>query len=74
METATETQGAIMMMQVTKQIETASLVELKRFAEKLLPRTSVLRMLILSEPDYLQKDVALAKIEIFVKLLYQELR
>lgn len=63
-----------MMMQVAKQIESVSLVELKRLAEKLLPRASTLRMLILSEPDYLQKDVALAKIEIFVKLLYQELR
>jgi hypothetical protein len=62
-----------MMMQVAKQMESVSLVELKRLAEKLLPRTSALRMLILSEPDFLQRNVALAKIEIFVKLLYYEL-
>jgi hypothetical protein len=62
-----------MMMQVAKQMESVSLVELKRLAEKLLPRTSALRMLILSEPDFLQRNVALAKIEIFVKLLYHEL-
>jgi len=58
-------------MQVTEQA--VSLVELKRLAQKLLPRTSILRSLILSEPDYLPRQVAVAKIEIFVRLLYQEL-
>ncbi len=48
------------------------LTELKGLAERMLPRGSDLRELILSEPDYLPKQEALAKIDIFVKLLYRE--
>jgi len=55
------------------QLEKLSLVELKAIAKNTLPVRSVLRGLILSEPDYLSKNEAMAKVEIFVKLLYQEL-
>jgi len=50
-----------------------SLVGLKTLAKNLLSGSSSLRTLILSEPDYLPKTEAMAKVEIFVKLLYQEL-
>ncbi len=49
-----------------------NMVPLKQLAERILPRKSILRMLVLSEPDYLPRQEALVKIEIFVKLLYQE--
>jgi hypothetical protein len=52
MEIVAEIQGVIMMRRVAKQMESVSLVELKRLAEKLLPRTSALKMLILSEPIF----------------------
>jgi len=48
-------------------------VELKALARKLLSRNSMLLNLILSEPDSLPKVVALAKVELFVKLLHYEL-
>jgi hypothetical protein len=51
-----------------------SLVELKALAIRLLKGDSTLRSIILSEPDYLPKLEALAKLEIFVRLLYHELR
>lgn len=60
-------------MQVTRQVRAVNLVELKRLAEKFLSTTSLLRNLILAEPDYLPRERALAKVEIFVKLLYAEL-
>ena len=53
--------------------ERVSFVELKALARKLLPQDSTLRMLILSEPDHLPREVGLAKLEIFSKLLYREL-
>jgi hypothetical protein len=49
-----------------------SFVELKRLAESLLPRTSILRVLILSEPDYLPRQEGLVKLTVFVKRPYQE--
>ncbi len=49
-----------------------SLVELKALARRLLPRNSILQTIILSEPDFLPREVALAKVEICVKLLYKE--
>jgi len=55
------------------ELEKLSLVELKAIAKNMLPVRSVLRGLILSEPDYLRKNEAMAKVEIFVRLLYQEL-
>ena len=51
-----------------------SLVELKALARRLLPRNSILLTLILSEPDSLPRVVALAKLEVFVRLLHHELR
>jgi len=49
-----------------------SLVELKRLALQLLPSASTLRAIIMSQPDTLPKHEALAKMEIFVQLLYAE--
>jgi len=63
----------IAFVHVTRQVQTVSLVELKKLAERSLSRTSLLRDLILVEPDYLPREIALAKVEIFVKLLYVEL-
>jgi len=54
-------------------LDELSLLELKVIAKNLLPARSVLRSLILSEPDYLPKNEAMAKVDIFIKLLYQEL-
>jgi len=54
-------------------LDKLSLIELKAIAKNILPVRSVLRSLILSEPDCLPKREAMAKVEIFVKLLYQEL-
>ncbi len=47
-------------------------VKLKEMAKEMLPSDSNLRMLILSEPDNLPAEKALAKIEIYLKLLYKE--
>jgi hypothetical protein len=65
-------------MQVTKHpnrivSDTASLADLKSMATRLLWPTSALRMLILSEPDILPRTEVIAKLEIFLRLLYQEL-
>ena len=49
------------------------LMEIKETARKLLPKDSLLRSLILSEPDFLPRQVGLAKVEVFARLLYQEL-
>jgi len=49
-----------------------SFVELKRMAVSLLPRNSILRSLILSEPDCLPRQEGLVKITVYAKLLYQE--
>jgi hypothetical protein len=51
-----------------------SFVELKTLARNLLPHDSTLRALILSEPDSLPRAAVLAKIEVFSRLLYRELR
>jgi len=56
-----------------QEANSVSLVELKALARKLLPKNSILLTLILSEPDSLPKVVALAKVELFVKLLHHEL-
>ncbi len=50
-----------------------SFVELKALARRLLPNNSILLNLIMSEPDSLPRVVALAKVELFIKLLYHEL-
>jgi hypothetical protein len=54
------------------QTDSISLVELKNLARRLLPRDSMLLSLIMAEPDNLPRIVALAKIEIFNRLLHQE--
>jgi hypothetical protein len=53
--------------------ETVSFVDLKKLVVKLLPATSILRKLILSEPDVMSRLNATAKLEIYVRLLYSEL-
>jgi hypothetical protein len=52
--------------------EMVSLVELKKTALKMLPEHSVLRSLILAEPDYLPIHEALSRITVFSRLLDQE--
>ena len=54
--------------------EMVSTVELKSLARRLLPYDSALRALILAESDTMERREALVKAEIFVKLLYRELR
>ncbi len=56
-----------------RETDVISLTEIKETARKLLPRDSLLRALILSEPDLLPRQIGLAKVEVFAKLLYQEL-
>lgn len=50
-----------------------SLVRLKQLAAHMLPEASLLRALILSEPDFLPRELAIAKVEVFSRLLYKEL-
>jgi hypothetical protein len=49
-------------------------VELKQLAVKLFPPTSILRKMILGEPDMMSRTNAIAKMEIYVRLLYSELK
>ena len=56
-----------------RETDVISLTEIKETARKLLPRESLLRALILSEPDLMPRQIGLAKVEVFAKLLYQEL-
>jgi len=39
----------------------------------MLPSTSILREILLAQPDWLPRSEAIAKLEIFVQLLYREL-
>ena len=50
-----------------------SLVELKQLAKRMLPKTSLLLVIITSEPDFLPREIALAKVEVFARLLHEEL-
>jgi hypothetical protein len=50
-----------------------SLVELKQLAIRRLPHSSYLRTLILAEADRLPRQEALAKLQVFSRLLYEEL-
>jgi hypothetical protein len=52
----------------------ANMIGLKETARKHLPKNSILRKLVESEPDTLDREKALAKIEIFVQLLYEEMK
>jgi hypothetical protein len=49
------------------------LSKLKQLAQNMLPHKSALRLLILSEPDWLHRDVLLVKLDVFLRLLYHEL-
>ena len=53
--------------------ELTSLVPLKSLARQMLPSTSILREILLAQPDWLPRSEAIAKLEIFVQLLYREL-
>ncbi|MDV3292661.1 MAG: hypothetical protein LYZ70_00135 [Nitrososphaerales archaeon] len=54
--------------------EGVSIVELKRAAGTLLPSSSALRELILSEPDFLPSDEVSVRIRMYSRLLYGELK
>ncbi len=51
-----------------------SLVELKKLARTKLPPSSVLRDLILSEPDFVPDEEVTIKVRMYSKLLYRELK
>jgi len=51
-----------------------SIIDLKKLARTMLPVSSTLRDLILSEPDHLQSDEAAIKARLYAKLLYHELK
>ena len=55
------------------QVNSVSLLSLKQLAQEMLPRSSHLRALILAEPDSLSREQAIAKLEVFSRLLYKEL-
>lgn len=52
---------------------TVNLVDLKNMAVKFLPPTSTLRTLLVSGSESRPRDVADAKVKVFLRLLYQEL-
>ena len=54
--------------------EIVSFKELKSLATKYLPKDSILRKILASELDYLPKTIASGKVEIYISLLYEELK
>jgi hypothetical protein len=50
-----------------------SLASLKSLAAEMLDRHSMLRLLVLAEPDLLPREQALAKVQVFSRILYEEL-
>ena len=60
------------MSETIEEGQQVSLVDLKSIAQQMLPPTSNLRDIILSEPDLLSKQEAFALMPIFVRLLYKE--
>jgi len=52
--------------------EMVSLVGVKQLAQQMLPSSSALRIILLSQPDILPRSEALSKMEICSQLLYQE--
>lgn len=56
-----------------RQSQKVSISKLKKMAVEMLPTDSVVRKLILSEPDELERSELMVKIEIYSKLLYSEL-
>ncbi len=60
-------------MQTPGQAEAiVSIVELKNLARILLPPSSPLRQVILSEPDYLKADEVPIRVGIYSRLLHRE--
>lgn len=53
--------------------ELVSMKELKAAARRILKPDSNLRMLILSEPDFIPEEQASAKLSVFARLMQQEL-
>jgi hypothetical protein len=64
---------AVAIAQPSKDNIMISLVELKRLAQTLLPKSSMLRSIILTEPDYLSRQEAAIKAGIFAKMLGEEI-
>jgi len=54
--------------------DAVSIVELKNLARSMLPSSSALRGLILSEPDHLPEAEVAIKVKVYSKLLYRELK
>jgi hypothetical protein len=54
--------------------ETVSLVELKQTVKEVLPDDSPLRAAILAEPDTMPRAEAVVKVEVFTRLMREELR
>lgn len=54
--------------------ELLDLRKLKSVAEKLLPPSSLLRQIIVSEPDYIPRSEGLVKLPLFAKMLDFELK
>lgn len=48
--------------------------KLKSLAEKLLPQSSLLRKIIMSEPDYIPRSEGLVKLPLFARMLHEELK
>jgi hypothetical protein len=57
---------------VTVNVDEVDITKLKEWAKKILPNHSMLREIILRQPDRLPRAVALAKMEVFAELMYQE--
>ena len=62
-------------MGTSEQVEKAvGIVDLKNLARAVLPSSSALRGLILSEPDFLPSDEVSVRVRMYSKLLYRELK
>ena len=60
-------------MQASGQVQNlVSIIDLKTLARRMLPTSSALRDLILSEPDYLPNDEVMINVRMYSKLLYRE--
>ena len=51
-----------------------SMIDLKNLARTMLPSSSALRDLILSEPDTIPSEAAVVKVGMYSRLLYRELK
>ena len=71
---ANEKVGNLQPTTLEQSAEMVSFVELKQLVVKLLPSTSILRKMVLGERDMMSRTNAIAKMEIYVRLLYSELR